>query len=258
MTTEPAARPATQPTTSSGWPPAESVVADGHRFALHRLGPADSTSEPAVLLLHEPGRSADRWKSIAAGLAADRQVLAPDLPGDGHTEAGPRTLSATVLSLIGLVLHDSDREVDLVGTGAGGTLAIAMAAARPDLVRRLVVVGGGWPAGLPTGPGEPSRDHAAAAAVLGRVAALNGDGHWKTQPIPASWELPSPERSLIIWGARDRVLLPRHGERVLSALGRCVDPATVTMATFPGTGHRVLDEASGDVTTLLREFLRTP
>ena len=35
---------------------------------------------------------------------------------------------------------------------------------------------------------------------------------------------------------RRRRLRPRYGEKVVTALGRCVDPATVDMITFPGVG----------------------
>jgi pimeloyl-ACP methyl ester carboxylesterase len=256
VTTEP---PAAPPAAHSAWPQAEQAIAGGQRFALYRLGPADSPAAPSALLLHEPGRTASRWKQVAPALADDRQLLVPDLPGNGDTEEGPRTLSATVAALVDLVSHEGGGQpLDVVGSGPGATLGIAMAAARADLVRRLVVIGGGWPAMLPAGPDQEPRGHPAGEWLRAQVCRFRGEADWKSEPTPASWLLPRPERSLIIWGARDRVLLPLHGERVLSALGRCVDPATVTMVTVPGAGHRVLDEASADLTALLREFLRAP
>jgi pimeloyl-ACP methyl ester carboxylesterase len=68
--------------------------------------------------------------------------------------------------------------------------------------------------------------------------------------------LPRPERSLVLWGAHDRLLPPRFGEKVVTALGRCVDPATVEMVTVPGHGAGLPRAAPGIVASTLCEFLR--
>jgi pimeloyl-ACP methyl ester carboxylesterase len=67
---------------------------------------------------------------------------------------------------------------------------------------------------------------------------------------------PRPERSLVLWGAQDRLLPPRYGEKVVTALGRCADPATVEMITFPGLGSALPQKAPALVSSSLREFLR--
>jgi epoxide hydrolase 4 len=74
-------------------------------------------------------------------LAKDRLVLAPDLKGLGGSEiGGPYDVPTLVRELAALVLHEVDGPVDVVGHDWGGVLALALAAARPDLVRRLVVI----------------------------------------------------------------------------------------------------------------------
>ena len=74
--------------------------------------------------------------------------------------------------------------------------------------------------------------------------------------------IPKPERSLVVWGTTPkfawpwssvpaRRLSPRYGEKVVTALGRCVDPASVDMVTFPGGGYAPHVTASPIVGPLL-------
>ena len=95
-----------------------------------------------VLLLHGVPETSSCWREVAPALAAGRRVLAPDLPGlGGSSYSGPYDVPSLVGQLSALV----DAEVpggrlDVVGHDWGGSLALALAGARPDLVRRLVVV----------------------------------------------------------------------------------------------------------------------
>lgn len=126
------------------------VATGGLRWAVWRAGPT-SSHEPPVLLLHGVPETALSWRDLVPELARDRQVIVPDLPGLGGTEAPASfDVPALVEALAALVLHEVDgaaddgsegsgRQVDVVGHDWGGILALALAAARPDLVRRLVV-----------------------------------------------------------------------------------------------------------------------
>src|SRR5664280_2938261 len=70
-----------------------------------------------------------------------RAVLAPDLKGLGASEIqAPYDVATLTAELAALVLHEVDGPVDVVGHDWGGVLAIALAAGRPELVRRLVVL----------------------------------------------------------------------------------------------------------------------
>ena len=68
-------------------------------------------------------------------------MLAPDLPGlGGSTFTGPYDVPSLVGELAALVEAEvPGGRVDVVGHDWGGSLALALAGARPDLVRRLVV-----------------------------------------------------------------------------------------------------------------------
>ena len=98
--------------------------------------------EPAELVLvHGGGQNAHTWDTVA--LALRRPLVAIDLPGHGRSawredhDYSPGTNAATIAPLIEK-LAPSARVV--CGMSLGGMTVTALAARRPDLVRRLVVV----------------------------------------------------------------------------------------------------------------------
>jgi pimeloyl-ACP methyl ester carboxylesterase len=116
------------------------VAVEGVRFNLHRATPGGASRTP-VLLLHGVPQTAIAYRHLFPVLAADRVVLAPDLKGLGGSEVGgPYDVATLVREMAALILHEVDGPVDVVGHDWGGILALALAKARPDLVRRLVVV----------------------------------------------------------------------------------------------------------------------
>ena len=117
------------------------VAAGGVRFSLYRADPPRSRRTTPTLLLHGVPQTAACWRDVVVELARDRVVLAPDLKGLGGSEmTGRYDVATLVAELTALVLHEVDGPVDVVGHDWGGTLAIALAAERPELVRRFVVV----------------------------------------------------------------------------------------------------------------------
>ena len=114
------------------------VLAAQTRFLLRTEG--DGAGTP-VLLLHGVPETSSAWRHVAPGLAQGRRVLAPDLPGLGGSRyPGPYDVPSLVSQLVALVeaeVHGG--RVDVVGHDWGGSLALALAGARPDLVRRLCV-----------------------------------------------------------------------------------------------------------------------
>src|SRR4051812_3478872 len=117
------------------------VAVEGVRFALHRVDPARKRKTTPVLLLHGVPQTSAIWRPVIPELAKDRIVLAPDLKGLGDSEVrGPYDLATLAREIAALVLHEVDGEVDVVGHDWGGSLALALAGTRPDLVRRLVVM----------------------------------------------------------------------------------------------------------------------
>jgi pimeloyl-ACP methyl ester carboxylesterase len=108
------------------------------RFLLREEGSGDGVP---VLLLHGVPETSSCWREIAPALATGRRVLAPDLPGlGGSSYSGPYDAASVVAQLAALLEAEvPGQRVDVVGHDWGGSLALALAGARPDLVRRLVV-----------------------------------------------------------------------------------------------------------------------
>ncbi|MGH8869035.1 MAG: alpha/beta fold hydrolase [Actinomycetes bacterium] len=121
------------------------VAVCGVRFSLLRADPPRKRRTTPVLLLHGVPETAAMWRDLVPDLARDRIVLAPDLKGLGGSEArGPYDVPTLVQELAALVLHEVDQRVDVVGHDWGATLALGLAAERPELVRRLVVCNGAY------------------------------------------------------------------------------------------------------------------
>ncbi len=93
-----------------------------------------------VLLLHGVPETSSVWREIAPALAQGRRVLAPDLPGlGGSTYSGGYDVPSLVAQLAALIEGEVGGPVDVVGHDWGGSLALGLAGARPDLVGRLCV-----------------------------------------------------------------------------------------------------------------------
>jgi epoxide hydrolase 4 len=114
------------------------VAAADTSFLLREEGSGGGTP---VLLLHGVPATSSCWRHVAPRLAVDRRVLAPDLPGlGGSSYGGPYDVASLVEQLAALIESEtSGGPVDVVGHDWGGSLALGLAGARPDLVRRLGV-----------------------------------------------------------------------------------------------------------------------
>ena len=101
------------------------------------------TGPPEIVLLHGGAQNAHTWDTVA--LALDRPLVAIDLPGHGHSDAGPLTggrlpteeLGADVAVAIRALAPDA---AGVVGMSLGGITTLALATVAPELVRRVVLV----------------------------------------------------------------------------------------------------------------------
>ena len=91
-----------------------------------------------VLLIHSGGFTSRQWRRLAELLAPRHRVIAPDLLGYGAERwpAGrPFHFRDDVALLAGLL----DEPAHIVGHSYGGLLALQLALARPEAVRRIAV-----------------------------------------------------------------------------------------------------------------------
>ena len=105
---------------------------------VNRFGPDDGAP---VLLLHGGGVAGWMWNSLRRSLEGQYLVLVPDLPGHGQSaDESYRSHAETVDALGRVLTRGTSAPVAVVGFSLGAQLAIELAATRPDLVDRAMIV----------------------------------------------------------------------------------------------------------------------
>ncbi|SFV10260.1 Pimeloyl-ACP methyl ester carboxylesterase [Methylobacterium sp. 174MFSha1.1] len=259
----------------------------GHLAALE-FGPADRPLD--ALLLHANGFNARTYRSLLAPLA-DRRILAYDHRGHGRTTlpaepAGRSDWQDVTDDLIALMNRLDAPPLVLIGHSMGGTASLLAAAARPERVRRLVLLdpviqpperrGEGHP-GLADGARKrrstfPSRD-AALAAYRGRgafrtwpeapLADYVADGFRDgpdgvTLACTGAWEASSyMAQGHDSWGALARLSCPAAILRAEtgSTCALAESRGSVEIETVPGTTHFLPFEAPERVRAAIRQAL---
>ena len=235
-----------------------------------------------VLLLHAGIADRRMWASQVEALeAAGHKVTAPDLPGFGDAALEPGTIAYVdhAASLL-------DAPATVVGCSFGGRIALELAAARPDLVERLVVVGAGlgsweWSEGAQAGFAEEEEalergDVAAAAAQQARmwladdaspeVRALTEAMTLRSydQQIPmedhvkSAWpDAPAQTRlaeigvpTLVVVGTEDVEDIKAMAELLVAGI------PGAKLETIEGAGHLPSLERPDELNRLLLDFLR--
>jgi 2-succinyl-6-hydroxy-2,4-cyclohexadiene-1-carboxylate synthase len=93
----------------------------------------------SVVLLHGFSGTRRAWDAVIALLDRERYLpLALDLPGHGQAAAGERPI--TFAGCVAAVLADAPERFTLCGYSMGGRIALHVALAAPERVRRLVLV----------------------------------------------------------------------------------------------------------------------
>ena len=98
-------------------------------------------AQPAVVILHGLAGSSREFEATARALSG-RMVVLIDQRGHGFSTSKPADTSrdAFVADAVGVIEAESSGPVDLVGQSMGAHTAMLVAAARPELVRRLVLL----------------------------------------------------------------------------------------------------------------------
>jgi pimeloyl-ACP methyl ester carboxylesterase len=94
-----------------------------------------------LICLHHNEDTSRAFARFLPEIADDRSVYAPDLPGCGESDPAP-TLSYvdSAAAVVDLARDLRLRQIDLLGMRFGAGVALELAAAHPELVRRLVLV----------------------------------------------------------------------------------------------------------------------
>jgi pimeloyl-ACP methyl ester carboxylesterase len=95
-----------------------------------------------LFCLHADQSSSRAFDRFLPEIADVRSVYAPDLPGLGESDASPNSSIGEASGAISDLADDLRlRQIDLLGIHSGARAALDLAAARPALVRRLVLAG---------------------------------------------------------------------------------------------------------------------
>jgi pimeloyl-ACP methyl ester carboxylesterase len=219
--------------------------------------------EPLVLLHGGFSDSRDFVGNLDTLVERFRLYL-PERRGHGHTPDvdGPITFDLMAQDMIEFIRAVVGEPAHVVGFSDGASVAILAAVCRPDLVRRLVLISGGFqPSGwvlLPDADaelppeiveayGEVSPDGVEHFPVVaGKIAraALDDPG------LPAT-ELGRITSRTLVMGADDDLV---HLEHTI-ALYRGIPDAE--LAVVPGTSHVLLSEKPELCIRLVRDFLST-
>ena len=122
--------------------PTQFVEANGIRFAHRRFGKKEGV--PLVFNPHILG-NLDSWDpAVTDGLAQDREVILFDNAGVASSSGEVPTTFAEMAKNAGLFIDALGlTKVDVLGFSIGSMVAQNIALLRPDLVRKLVIVGSG-------------------------------------------------------------------------------------------------------------------
>jgi pimeloyl-ACP methyl ester carboxylesterase len=109
-----------------------------------------------LICLHPIDGSSRTFGQLLPQLADVRSVYAPDLPGYGESDPSPtRSIAEAATSISDLANDLRLRQIDVLGIQYGAEAALKLAAARPELVRKLVL--GGAPDAARSNPGKQQR-----------------------------------------------------------------------------------------------------
>lgn len=221
--------------------------------------------EPLVLM-HGGLETNAAWAGQLASLGEYFRVLAPERRGHGHTPDVDGQLSYSVMAddtiaFIQAVIH---APAHLVGWSDGAIVGLLVALRRPDLVRKLVLIGGN--ADVSGCVEVPPLDQGPAGLVVDELRAAyeavspDGPGHWpvvfaKTTDLWTTPDIPLTDlgqihaRTLVLVGDDDLITLEHS-----VALYRAIPCAE--LAVVPGASHMVPVEKPDLVNHMLLDFLR--
>ena len=196
-----------------------------------------------LLFLPGAGGSADFWRPVADGLLPDRPRHFFSWPGLSAQPPDPNVRG--IDDLVRRVLAEMAAPADLVAQSMGGLIALKVALAVPDKVRRLVLTGtsGGLPVAELGGADwrqEYERDYPHAERwIVEAKEDLSAVLHKVTAPV------------LLLWGDRDRISPVAVGERLRDVL------PDATLRIIPDGAHDFPQTHADIVRPLIANHLRS-
>jgi pimeloyl-ACP methyl ester carboxylesterase len=270
------------------------VIPGGH--AGEASPPPPDPQGPPLVLLHGLFVTHFAFERLIPRLAERRRVIAIDLPGTGDSDHpdptvgddySPAWLAAVVLDAVGALGVD---RFDLLGHDYGGAIALWLASAHTDRVRRLVLVdplalGSSLPlqgtlAIVPALGAEVFKRALRRADVAGFLAqGMSTPELVRDAAVDVYWDRLGREGAreatyamlgqilglvrlrerfasveaptMVVWGDRDRIVGPEQGERLVELLTQ----GDARLELIEGCGHNPADERPEALARLVEQHL---
>jgi pimeloyl-ACP methyl ester carboxylesterase len=225
---------------------------------------ADYGQGEPLALLHGGLVDARFFEPNLDALAEHFHVFTPERRGHGHTPdvEGPITYQLMADDTIAFLDAVVGKPADLVGHSDGAVVAMLVAMQRPEVVKRLVMISGGFNT---SGSAQPDLelDVDQLVAYLGKAygeVSPDGEAHFpvvaakiaelsKTEPnLEVSALAQVTQRSLVMFGDDDLMTLS-HALEMYDAL------AHAELAIVPGTSHFLTSEKPHLVNAIVLDFL---
>lgn len=97
-----------------------------------------------LILIHGLGDEADSWRNVIPLLKEKYRTIAPDLPGFGRSGTRRRINIKRHIEAVLKMLEISGPAI-LAGNSLGGLIASAAAFKKPEMVKGLILIDGGFP-----------------------------------------------------------------------------------------------------------------
>lgn len=208
---------------------------------------------PPLVCLHGLAASSRWWHGVVEALGAAGPVHLLDFPRAVRPELLPGWVAGH--------LEEREAPVDLVGHSLGALVALKLAALRPGLVRRLILIappglapsrptiGYGWPLLSSLASAHPRFliRLAADAARVGPGNILRGGRYVASADASvAAGRVRAP--TLVILGEHDRLVPSAAGRAWLASI------PTARLHVIEGAGHVPMIESPVELVTAIREF----
>jgi pimeloyl-ACP methyl ester carboxylesterase len=157
-----------------------------------RTGPVDPCKP--ILLLHQSPMSGYNFEPFMVELGRDRTVIAPDTPGFGLSDppAAPPDMQGYAEAMFDFAAGLGLTGFDVLGYHTGGVIAVEMARLRPDIVRKIIMIGAPllWPDEAKERLDLPSPKPAGErAAELAAEWGVLSSGVWRMEPAARRWNI---------------------------------------------------------------------
>jgi pimeloyl-ACP methyl ester carboxylesterase len=262
---------ATEPRDESGKPKTGGTAEKKQGYAdvngLKMYYEIHGTGKPLVVL-----HGAFGWATVHPALATNRQVIAVELQGHGHTADidRPLTIEQMADDTAALLKHLKIEQADFFGYSMGGNVALAVAIRHPNLVGRLAINGSHY--GRIEDAYEPEAFQQFQSLPADFAPAVLKDPYDKVAPDPKQWPVLVAKvkkmglefkgfaredmksikaQVLITLGDRDGVR-PEHAVEMFRLI------PNAQLAVFPGGDHFLLWTSPDKVLSPIAAFLDAP